>query len=152
MEVWGRTMDLKGVELGQGQMMYDAIGSELKGVKLAETKGGVNEINVDATFESGFIVNVDLKDLEIAGVNIALSGKSYRSGPISVKGLKATAGFSDRHYNDPAYIGVTLGSLAVRALVLVDPSLPFSRACALALLALQTLTFQASQDEAPDPV
>lgn len=151
-DLWGRTMHLKAFDLGQGQMMYDAIGSELKGVKLAETKGGVNEINVDATFESGFIVNVDLKDLEIAGVNIALSGKSYRSGPISVKGLKATAGFSDRHYNDPAYIGVTLGSLAVRDLVLVDPSLPFSGAWAIALLALQTLKFRASQDESLDPV
>jgi hypothetical protein len=149
LDLFGKTMHLKGFDLGDVQTI---VGGDLEGVTLDRSQKGANVIDVDATFEAGFIVNVDLKDLEIAGVNIVLPGKSYKSGPVSVKGLKATAGFSDRHYHDPAYIGLTLDNLALRDLVLVDPALPFSAAWAIAALALQRLAFRATQDGSGDPV
>jgi len=149
LDLFGKTMHLKGFDLGDVQTIA---GGDLEGVTLDRSQKGANVIDVDATFEAGFIVNVNLKDLEIAGVNIVLPGKSYKSGPVSVKGLKATAGFSDRHYREPAYIGITLNSLALRDLVLVDPALPFSAAWAIAQLALQRLAFRATQDGAIDPV
>ena len=143
----GKTIHLRGFDLGDVQKIT---GGDLDGVTLAESKNGANKIDVATTFESGFIVNVDLKDLEIQGVNIVAPGKSYRSGPISVKGLKASAGFSDRGYHDPAYIALTLDSLALRDLVLIDPTLPFSGAWAIARLGLQRLDFRATPDGSDD--
>ena len=143
----GKTMHLKGFDLGDLQTIA---GGDLGGVTLDRSQSGANKIDVATTFESGFIVNVDLKNLEIQGVNIVLPGKSYKSGPISVKGLKASAGFSDRGYHDPAYIMVSLDSLALRDLVLIDPTLPFSGAWAITRLALQQLDFRATQDGSDD--
>ena len=139
----GKTMHLTGFDLGDLQTIA---GGDLGGVTLAKSGGGVNKIDVDTTFEAGFVVNLDLKDLEIAGVNIVLPGKSYRSGPISVKGLKASAGFSDSGYRDPAYLALSLDSLALRDLVLIDPALPFSAAWAITRLALQRLNLRATAD------
>jgi hypothetical protein len=143
----GKTMHLTGFDLGDLQTI---LGGDLEGATLAESKNGANKIDVETTFESGFIVNVNLKDLEIQGVNIVLPGKSYRSGPISVKGLKVHAGFSDRGYHDPAYVAISLDSLALRDLVLIDPSLPLSAAWAIARLALQRLDFRATADGSDD--
>src|SRR5260370_37248035 len=83
---------------------------------------------------------------------MARAGSYPAARPNTATVSRAPVRRSARHYNDPAYMGVTLGSLAVRDLVLVDPSLPFSGAWAIALLALQTLKFRASQDESLDPV
>ncbi len=143
----GKTMRLTGFDLGDLQTIA---GGDLAGVTLAESTGGANKIDVDTTFEAGFVVNVDLKDLEIQGVNMVGPGTSYKSGPVSVKGLRASAGFSDRGYHDPAYIMVSLDSLSVRDLVLIDPSLPFSAAWAIARLALQRLDFRATEDGSDD--
>lgn len=137
----GKTMHLKGFDLGDLQRI---VGGDLEGVTLAKSGGGANKIDVATTFESGFVVNVDLSDLEIQGVNLVSPGKTIRSGPVSVKGLKASAGFSDRGYHDPAYIVVSLDSLALRDLVLIDPALPFSAAWAIARLGLRRLDFRAS--------
>jgi hypothetical protein len=147
-DLMGKTMHLKGFNLGDVQSI---LGGDVGGVTLSGDQGA-NQIDVDATFEAGFILNVGLKDLEIAGVNIVLPGKSYRCGPVSVRGLKASAGFSDRGYHDPAYIALTLDSLSLRDLVLIDPSLPLSAAWAIASLALQRLAFRATQDGAGDPI
>ncbi|HEX8082163.1 MAG TPA: hypothetical protein VF557_18270 [Jatrophihabitans sp.] len=143
----GKTMHLTGFDLGDLQTI---LGGDLQGVTLGESKNGANKIDVDTTFEAGFIVNLDLKDLQLQGVNIVGPGTSFRSGPVSVKGLKASAGFSDRGYHDPAYILVSLDSLALRDLVLIDPTLPFSGAWAIARLALQRLDFRATQDGSDD--
>jgi hypothetical protein len=144
----GKTMHLKGFDLADAQTVLGGLG----GVELAPSKGGANAIDVDATFEAGFVVNVDLKDLEIKGVNIVLPGKSFKTGPVSVKGLKVTGGFSDRHYRDPTYLAATLESLVVNDFVIVDPTLPLSGAWAIARLALQALKFRASQDASTDPL
>lgn len=144
----GKTMRLKGFELDDLQTIA---GGDLEGITLAPSKGGVNTINVDATFASGFIVNIDLPQLEIAGVNFVLPGKTYKSGPISIKGLKASAGFSDRGYRQPGYITAKLSELALRDLVLIDPSLPLSGAWAVANLGLKKLDFNATPDGATDP-
>jgi Domain of unknown function (DUF4157) len=148
LDLMGKTMHLKGFDLGDVQTIA---GGDLFGATLARDQGA-NKIDVDATFEAGFIVNVDLKDLEIAGVNFVLPGKSYKCGPVSVRGLKASAGFSDRGYHDPAYIALSLDSLSLADLVLIDPSLPLSGAWAIASLALQRLAFRATTDGAEDPI
>lgn len=143
----GKTIHLRGFDLGDVQKIT---GGDLDGVTLAESKNGANKIDVATTFESGFIVNIDLKDLQLQGVNIIGPGTSFRSGPVSVKGLKASAGFSDRGYQDPAYVIVSLDSLALRDLVLIDPTLPFSAAWAIARLGLQRLDFRATGDGSDD--
>ncbi|MBV9823160.1 MAG: hypothetical protein JO144_13055 [Actinobacteria bacterium] len=137
----GKTMHLRGFDLGDLQSI---VGGDLEGATLAPSSNGANKIDVATTFESGFIVNVDLKDLELQGVNLVSPGKSIRSGPVSVKGLKASAGFSDRGYTDPTYLVVSLDSLALRDLVLIDPALPLSHAWAVSRLGLQRLDFRAS--------
>ena len=149
LDIFGKTMHLQGFDIGQAQTI---IGDDIEGIRLDRRDEKANRIDVDATFEAGFVVNVDLKDLEIGGVNIVLPGKSYKSGPISVKGLKASAGFSDRGYHDPAYIALVLDSLAVRDLVLIDPTLPLSGAWAVTRLGLQKLNLRASQDSGGDPL
>ena len=147
----GYTMHLKAFNLGDVQQV---VGGDIFGVTLDESreKIGANHITVDATFEQGFIVNIALNDLQIAGVNFVLPGKSYKSGPVRMRGLKATAGFSDRHYREPSYVGLQLDSLMMNDFVIVDPALPFSAAWAIARLALQSLAFRATQDGSGDPI
>jgi hypothetical protein len=149
LSVMGKTMHLKGFDLGDVQT---SLGGDIEGVRVDRSEKSANKINVDATFEAGFIVNVDLKDLEIAGVNIVLPGKSYKCGPVSVKGLRVSAGFSDRGYHDPAYVALVLDSLALHDLVLIDPTLPLSGAWAVSRLGLQKMNLRASQDGADDPL
>ncbi len=147
----GKTMHLKAFNLGDVQQI---VGGDIFGVTLDQSreKLGANHITVDATFEQGFIVHITLDDLQIAGVNFVLPGKSYKSGPIRMRGFKATAGFSDRHYREPAYVGLQLDHLMMNDFVIVDPGMPFSAAWAIARLALQSLAFRASQDGSGDPV
>ncbi|MFL6023315.1 MAG: hypothetical protein ACJ72O_08240, partial [Marmoricola sp.] len=151
LELSGYTMHLKAFNLGEVQ---DVVGGDLFGATLDQTyaASGANHLTVDATFERGFIVNLTLDDLRIAGVNLVLPGKSYRAGPVRLQGLKATAGFSDRHYREPAYVGLQLKSLEMSDFVVVDPSLPFSAAWAIAKLALATLAFRATQDGSGNPI
>jgi hypothetical protein len=147
----GKTMHLKAFNLGDLQQI---VGGDIFGATLDESreKIGANHVTVDATFEQGFIINVTLDDLQIAGVNFVLPGKSYKSGPIRMRGFKATAGFSDRHYRQPAYVGLRLDNLMMNDFVIVDPGMPFSAAWAVARLALQTLAFRATQDGSGDPI
>lgn len=145
----GKTMHLKAFDLGDAQW---AMGGDLGGgVTLGSSAGGANHITVDATFASGFMVNLDLPKLNVAGVNFVLPGKTYKSGPITIEGLKVSASFSDRGYTKPGYIAAKLESLNVRDLVLINPALPLSGAWAVADLGLKKLGFNATPDGASDP-
>jgi hypothetical protein len=145
----GKTMHLRGFPINDLQTIA---GGDLGGVRLAKAPGG-NPVNVDVTFESGFIVNIDLPELRIQGINIVNPTRTIRTGAVTLTGLKATAGFSDRGYHDPAYIGLRLGSLDVHDMVLVDPeTLPFSGAWAVAQLGMNQLAFRATADGAMDPM
>ena len=147
--LFGKTMHVKGFDLNDVQWMMG--GDIVDGVTLGSDKGGANHIDLDATFADGFIVNLDLPRLDIAGVNMVLPGKTYKSGPITIEGFKASAGFSDRGYTRPGYIAAKFNALSLRDFVIVDPTLPLSGAWAVANLGVERLGFNATPDGATDP-
>ncbi|GAA1954770.1 hypothetical protein [Microbacterium deminutum] len=147
--LFGKTMHVKGFDLGDVQWMMG--GDIIDGVTLGSSKGGANHIDLDATFADGFIVNLDLPRLDVAGVNMVLPGKTYKTGPLTIEGFKASAGFSDRGYTRPGYITAKFNALSLRDFVIVDPTLPLSGAWAVADLGVKSLGFNATPDAATDP-
>ncbi|KQY23004.1 hypothetical protein ASD16_10445 [Cellulomonas sp. Root485] len=133
----GKTMRLKAFNLGELQW---ALGGDLGGVQL-DTAQSANALSVDATFEDGFVVKLRVPDLQLVGVNIVLPGKSFRSGRVSMTGLKITAGFSDRKYTKPSFLAARLEGLRIQDLVYIG-----SGAFSVALLELAKLAFAATQD------
>ena len=144
----GKTMHLKAFDLTDVQWM---MGGDFDGVTLGSSAGGANHVNVDATFADGFIVNLDMPRLDVAGVNMVLPGKSYKAGPLTIEGFKVSAGFSDRGYTRPGYIAAKFDALALRDFVVIDPTLPLAGAWAVANLGVNRLGFNATPDGATDP-
>jgi hypothetical protein len=152
-----KTMRVKGFDLSQLQWVRG--GDIADGVTLASSPdrpfggapAGSNHIDLEATFEDGFIVNLELPRLDIGGVNIVLPGKTYKSGPVTITKLKASAGFSDRGYRRPGYITAKFDALDLRDFVIVDPTLPLSGAWAVSNLNTHNLGFNATPDASSDP-
>ncbi|WP_125776043.1 hypothetical protein [Antribacter gilvus] len=138
----GRTMKAHAFSLDAVQ---GALGGDLvPGLTLATGAGG-NRIDVDVTFEAGFVTRLRVPRIEIASTNIVRPGATYRTGRATLTDLRITAGFGDRHYTQPLFVSALLGGVDVRDLVVVDAGLPVSPLSA-AIVGARSLAFAATQD------
>jgi hypothetical protein len=143
---YGRTMKAHGFSLDTVQ---GALGGDVLGVRLAEGKGG-NRIDVDITFEAGFVTRLHVPRIEIASTNLVRFGSTYRTGSATLTDLRITAGFGDRMYTQPLFVSALLGGVDVRDLVVIDDGLPMSPLSA-AIVGARSLAFAATQDGTWDP-
>ena len=119
---WANGGDLGGAVLAD-KPRTDAPGPPASPWSGGAQPSGPNRLSMEVDLGTG-AVRLRMTELALDRLNVVRGGSSYRTGPVSVKGIDVEADFSDRHYTKPVGMKLKTASVDIDDFVAANASLP----------------------------